>query len=245
MKGETRKAKNIDGTKNWNNTEKQTGRLKQLLWWRKNNRIESKTIEIHEIKPILATVKERKFEFFGHAVIWGGDTNAVIEGNVDGKRRRGRPAKYWIDNLRDWSDGVWESWREEWKIGNNGGWVSRHGCTHGLQAKEQKEERESNSVCFFDSKRELLNANLQLSCCSKGYAVMLTGMAQFSDYVPPMLHSLLAVTPKLSQSVCYPLVLLASIGLNGDRRRWALICTHAFLSGMGAALDRKNPWNIA
>ena len=28
--------------------------------------------------------------------------------------------------------------REQWRVENNGGWMSRNGCTHGLQTKEQK-----------------------------------------------------------------------------------------------------------
>ena len=64
-----------------------------------------KTIITH-IGPyeyLLATVKRRKLKWYGHVTRSDGLTKVILQGTVEGSRRRGRPKKSWIDNIADWT----------------------------------------------------------------------------------------------------------------------------------------------
>jgi len=47
-------------------------------------------------EPLLATVKRRKLAFFGHSIRRNSLTKTIIQGSVEGQRRRGRPKKNWL-----------------------------------------------------------------------------------------------------------------------------------------------------
>ena len=79
---------------------------------------------ISEIGPytdLLKTVKQRKLKWYGHVTRSQGLAKTILQGTVEGRRRRGRQRKRWEDNIREWTRSelavtlrVAES-REEWK----------------------------------------------------------------------------------------------------------------------------------
>ena len=54
-------------------------------------------------EDILATVKKRKLQWYGHISRSSGLAKAIVQGTVKGGRRQGRQKKRWEDNIRDWT----------------------------------------------------------------------------------------------------------------------------------------------
>ncbi|GFS07815.1 endonuclease-reverse transcriptase, partial [Elysia marginata] len=54
-------------------------------------------------EPLLATVKRRKLAWFGHVTIHDSLSKTILQGRVEGKRRRGRQRKAWCDNIKEWT----------------------------------------------------------------------------------------------------------------------------------------------
>ncbi|GFS07296.1 endonuclease-reverse transcriptase [Elysia marginata] len=54
-------------------------------------------------EPLLATVKRRKLARFGHVTRHDSLSKTVLQGTVEGKRRRGRQKKAWCDNIKEWT----------------------------------------------------------------------------------------------------------------------------------------------
>ena len=46
---------------------------------------------------------ERKMMLFGHIVRKNGMKNRLMQGKMEGKRRRGRPATTWFQELKEWT----------------------------------------------------------------------------------------------------------------------------------------------
>ena len=60
----------------------------------------------HHIGPhedLLTTVKIRKLKWFGHVTRSCGLTKTVLQGPVEGKRKRGGQRKRWTDNAEEWT----------------------------------------------------------------------------------------------------------------------------------------------
>jgi hypothetical protein len=55
-------------------------------------------------EPLLATVKRRKLTWYGHVARHDGLCKTIVQGTVEGGRRRGRPRKSWLDNIKDWTE---------------------------------------------------------------------------------------------------------------------------------------------
>ena len=55
-------------------------------------------------EDLLATVKRRKLTWYGHVTRSDGLTKVILQGTVEGSRRRGRPKKSWSDNIVEWTD---------------------------------------------------------------------------------------------------------------------------------------------
>ncbi|GFR93520.1 retrovirus-related Pol polyprotein LINE-1 [Elysia marginata] len=53
-------------------------------------------------EPLLATVKRRKLAWFGHVTRHDSLSKTILQGIVEGKRRRGRQKKAWCDNIKEW-----------------------------------------------------------------------------------------------------------------------------------------------
>jgi len=64
------------------------------------------TSVLQEIQPqerLLPTVQKRKLQYFGHVVRARNLCTKILEGRIDGKRRRGSPMRRWTD-IKDWSN---------------------------------------------------------------------------------------------------------------------------------------------
>ena len=59
--------------------------------------------KIDNMKRLITIVEERKFKFFGHQIRADGLTKSIIQGCVAGERKRGRPKRVWMDDLKEWS----------------------------------------------------------------------------------------------------------------------------------------------
>ena len=53
-----------------------------------------------KVQPFNEVIRERKFRYFGHVVRGGGLARQVMEGGIEGRRRRGRPKTTWMTNCR-------------------------------------------------------------------------------------------------------------------------------------------------
>ena len=51
---------------------------------------------------IMATIKRRKLAWFGHVFRHNNLPKTILQGTVEGGRRRGRQRKCWFDNVKDW-----------------------------------------------------------------------------------------------------------------------------------------------
>ena len=72
---------------------------------RKTNEYVRSTVElfIGPQEPLLATVKRRKLSFFGHTMRHDNLCKTIMQGTIEGGRRRGRQRKAWADNIRSWT----------------------------------------------------------------------------------------------------------------------------------------------
>ena len=54
-------------------------------------------------KPLLATVKRRKLAWFGHITRHDSLPKTILQGTLEGGRRRGRQRKCWMNNIKEWT----------------------------------------------------------------------------------------------------------------------------------------------
>ena len=54
-------------------------------------------------EDFLTTVKRRKLKWYGHVTRSSGLAKTVLQGTVQGGRRRGRQKKRWEDNIPEWT----------------------------------------------------------------------------------------------------------------------------------------------
>ena len=72
-------------------------------------------------EDLLTTVKRRKLKWFGHFTRSSGLAKTILQGTVQGGRRRGRQRKRWEDNIKEWTGLEWNITlrkaenREEWR----------------------------------------------------------------------------------------------------------------------------------
>ena len=81
-------------------------RLLGISWReRKTNEFVRNTINsmIGKQEELLTTVKRRKLAWFGHVTRHQTLSKTILQGTVQGGRRRGRQRKQWMDNIRDWT----------------------------------------------------------------------------------------------------------------------------------------------
>ena len=55
-------------------------------------------------EPLLATVKRRKLAWYGHTTRHDSLSKTILQGTLEGARKRGRPRKSWSDNVKEWTD---------------------------------------------------------------------------------------------------------------------------------------------
>ena len=61
-----------------------------------------KSITCHQ-ETIITTIKRRKMAWFGHVVRHDTLTKTILQGTIEGGRRRGRQRKCWLDNIKEWT----------------------------------------------------------------------------------------------------------------------------------------------
>ena len=61
-------------------------------------------IHVGSQEPLLATIKRRKLIWFGHVTRHDCLCKTIMQGTVEGGRRRGRQRKSWSDNIREWTE---------------------------------------------------------------------------------------------------------------------------------------------
>ena len=54
-------------------------------------------------EALLTTVKNRKLKWFGHVTRSCGLPKTILQGTVEGKRKRGGQRKRWTDNAEEWT----------------------------------------------------------------------------------------------------------------------------------------------
>ena len=54
-------------------------------------------------EDLLAIVKRRKLQWYGHVSRSSGLAKTILQGTVKGRRRQGRQRKRWEDNIREWA----------------------------------------------------------------------------------------------------------------------------------------------
>ena len=55
-------------------------------------------------EDLLTIVRKRKLKWYGHITRSTGLAKTVLQGTVQGGRRRGRQKNRWEDNIREWTD---------------------------------------------------------------------------------------------------------------------------------------------
>ena len=58
-------------------------------------------------EDLLTAVKRRKLKWYGHVTRSSGLPKTILQGTVQGGRRRGRQRKRWEDNIKEWSGLEW------------------------------------------------------------------------------------------------------------------------------------------
>uniref|UniRef100_A0A8D8X732 Uncharacterized protein n=1 Tax=Cacopsylla melanoneura TaxID=428564 RepID=A0A8D8X732_9HEMI len=79
-------------------------RILKISWMQKITNVEVLN-RMQKEKELLQTIKERKIQYLGH--ILRGEKYALLQlifqGNIEGKRSRGRPRKMWMDDIMGWT----------------------------------------------------------------------------------------------------------------------------------------------
>ena len=61
---------------------------------------------IGPLEGLLNIVKKRKLKWHGHVTRSSGPAKTILQGTVQGGRRRGRQRKRWEDNITEWTKNV-------------------------------------------------------------------------------------------------------------------------------------------
>ncbi len=68
----------------------------------------NKLFELTKLFPIEQTIRTRKLKWFGHIKRSELPIRATFEGNIEGKRLRGRPRRRWRDDVTEWTRMSWK-----------------------------------------------------------------------------------------------------------------------------------------
>ena len=77
-------------------------RMGKVSW--KDKKTNEEVCTTLNIRPeLLKTIKSRKLKYFGHTKRHGSVCRQIMDGKVEGKRKRGRPLRTWIDDVKNWT----------------------------------------------------------------------------------------------------------------------------------------------
>ena len=54
-------------------------------------------------EDLLTSIKKRKLRWYGHVTRNGGLAKTILQGTVQGGRKRGRQKKRWEDDIKEWT----------------------------------------------------------------------------------------------------------------------------------------------
>ena len=54
-------------------------------------------------ESLLAIIKKKKLTWYGHINRHAGLPKTVVQGTLEGGRKRGRQRKSWLDNIKEWT----------------------------------------------------------------------------------------------------------------------------------------------
>ena len=78
-------------------------RMGKISWTEKKTNKE--VCAMLRVQPtILRTIKCRKLQYFGHIKRHNNICKHIMEGNIEGKRARGRQRRTWLDDIKDWTN---------------------------------------------------------------------------------------------------------------------------------------------
>lgn len=83
-------------------------RLLGITWKEKKtneyvwNQVKEK-LQDEKMENIVDVLKRRKLTFFGHHIRANRILKTLIQGKVEGERKRGKPRRSWSDDLVDWT----------------------------------------------------------------------------------------------------------------------------------------------
>ena len=58
---------------------------------------------IGTFEPLLQTIRRRKLKWFGHTSRHNSITKSILQGMVEASRKRGRPKRKYIDDVKEWT----------------------------------------------------------------------------------------------------------------------------------------------
>ena len=90
--------------------------------WTEHRTDESILLELNTTRQLLGFVVRRKLSYLGHTMRDGGCelVKCVIQGKVNGKRRRGRPNTSYSSNITKWIMKAWSKYRGTHEIAMDG-----------------------------------------------------------------------------------------------------------------------------
>ena len=78
-------------------------RMGKISWTEKKTNKE--VCKMLNVQPtLLKTIKSRKLQYFGHIKRHNNICKHIMEGNIEGKRARGRQRRTWLDDIKDWTN---------------------------------------------------------------------------------------------------------------------------------------------
>ena len=103
----------IYGCESWAMTSGDKKRVDAFELWRYRRLLRVSWVErktnkwvlekIGSVLMLRKSMAERKIRFFGHIVRKNGMEKRLMQGKVEGKRRRGRPTTAWFQDLKEWT----------------------------------------------------------------------------------------------------------------------------------------------
>jgi len=61
------------------------------------------TQHVNHYEDLLTIVKKRKLRWYGHVIRSNGLSKTILQGTVQGKRKRGRQKRKWTHNITEWT----------------------------------------------------------------------------------------------------------------------------------------------
>ena len=81
-------------------------RLLQISW-REHRTNDSVRLQVSSLagpqEPLLSTIKRRKLSWFGHVTRHNTLSKTILQGTVEGGRRKGRQRKSWVEDIKSWT----------------------------------------------------------------------------------------------------------------------------------------------